>query len=270
MVEEFPSDQEQIINALVYGLVFLVLCVLGLILFFYFSRKAIIKKEIEKVTIKLDYQKQILQNTINVQEEERKRIAQDLHDAISSKLNVVSLTTNVLIEDHTIAKEHQKSLHHILDITTKTLESSRKIAHELLPPTLGQFGLKVALEELFEEFTSNSLLKIEYTIEEIDDLIPSHQLHLFRVTQELINNATTHGHANQLIIKLRNTDNGLHFIFKDNGTGFDIHNQIKKAGLGLQNIKSRVAILNGNLQIESSEKIGSIFTIKSNLNATQN
>jgi len=266
MVEEFSSDQEQIINALIYALIFLTLSVLGLILFFYLSRKIIIKKEIEKVNIKLDYQKQILQNTINIQEEERKRIAQDLHDAISSKLNVMSLTTNVLIEDNTVANEHKNALQHILDITTKTLESSRKIAHELMPPTLANFGLKVTLEELFDEFTSNSLLKIEYDIEDLNALNSFDQLHLFRITQELINNALTHGNATKLIIELKKTTDGFYFIFKDNGIGFDVYNQTKKMGLGLQNIKSRVAILNGNLQIESSNKIGSIFTINCNTN----
>jgi len=203
MVEEFPSDQDQIIKALVYGLIFLVLTTLGLILFFYFSRRKIIEKEIEKANIKLDYQKEILQKTIKVQEEERKRIAQDLHDTISTKLNIVSLTTNVLIEDDTIAREHKNALNHILDITTKTLERSRKIAHELMPPTLNKFGLNVALEELFDEFTSNSSLKIDYQIEELNSMNSFNQLHLFRITQELINNALKHGRANKLVIQLK-------------------------------------------------------------------
>jgi len=267
MVEELQTDQEQIINALVYGLIFVVLCVLGLILFFYFSRRKIIQKELEKINIKLDYQKEILRNTINVQEEERKRIAQDLHDAISSKLNVVSLTTNVLIEDDTIANDHKDALNHILDITTKTLESSRKIAHELMPPTLANFGLKVTLEELFDEFTSNSTLQIKHDIDDIDYLNPIDQLHIFRITQELINNALRHGEASKLDIALKKDNDGFTFIFKDNGIGFDVNTQSKKSGIGLQNIKSRTAILNAQLHIESFEKIGSIFTINSKLNA---
>ena len=266
MVEELQNNQ-QIIKALVYGLIFLVFCVLGLILFFYFSRRKIIQKEVEKVNIKLDYQKEILQHTINVQEEERKRIAQDLHDVISSKLNVVSLTANVLIEDNSLANAHKDALNHILEITTSTLKSSRKIAHELLPPTLANFGLKVTLEELFDEFTSNSTLLIDHHIEELNYIDSIHQLHVFRITQELINNALTHGQATKLDIILKKENDGFIFIFKDNGKGFDSNRQSKKSGLGLQNIKSRAAILNANVHIESSEKIGSIFTINSKLNA---
>ncbi len=255
------ANQEQLIEGLVYGIIFLVLATTGLILFFYYSRQKIIEKEIEKVNIQLDHQKKILQNTINVQEDERNRIAQDLHDAISSKLNVVTLTTNVLIDNDDIQPEHKDSLNHILDITTKTLESSRKIAHELMPPVLYKFGLKVALEELFDEFTSNSELQIKHQIDAIE-LSKNNALHIFRIVQELINNALVHGKADELQIILEQLPNhGFSLLFKDNGVGFDVEAKNKKSGIGLQNIKSRVAILNGQLVVESSKQLGSKFKI---------
>ncbi|WP_299337407.1 ATP-binding protein [uncultured Psychroserpens sp.] len=261
MENEISASQEQIIGALVYGIIFLVLVTLGLILFFYYSRKKIIEKEVEKINIKLDHQKKILQTTIKVQEEERNRIAQDLHDAISSKLNVVSLTTNVLIDDDSISNEHKDALNHILDITTRTLESSRKIAHELMPPILDKFGLKVALEELFDEFTSNTSIKISHDIDTLDQLDKHNELHVFRIAQELINNALRHGKADQLIMELKKQNQGFALVFKDNGIGFDVKANNKKSGIGLQNIKSRVAILNGQLFVESSKHSGSTFTI---------
>ncbi|MDG5490389.1 sensor histidine kinase [Psychroserpens sp. SPM9] len=261
MEENNFATQEQIIGALVYSIIFLVLVTLGLILFFYYSRKKIIEKEVEKVNIKLDHQKKILQTTIKVQESERNRIAQDLHDAISSKLNVVSLTTNVLLEDDSMTPEQKEALNHILDITTRTLESSRKIAHELMPPILDKFGLKVALEELFDEFTSNTSIKINHHIETLNNLDKSGELHIFRIAQELINNALRHGRADQLQMELKKEAQGFELVFKDNGIGFNINEQNKKSGIGLQNIKSRVAILNGQLFVESSKKTGSIFTI---------
>ncbi|WGD35553.1 sensor histidine kinase [Olleya sp. YS] len=255
------ATQEQIIGALVYSIIFLVLVTLGLILFFYYSRKKIIEKEVEKVNIKLDLQKKILQTTIKVQEKERNRIAQDLHDAISSKLNVISLTTHVLLDDETIKGKQKESLNHILDITTRTLESSRKIAHELMPPILDKFGLKVALEELFDEFTSNTSIKIKYNIDELDDVEKSNELHIFRIAQELINNSLTHGKANLLEMKLVKEKEGFKLVYKDNGKGFDVNKTSKKSGIGLQNIKSRVSILNGQLSIESSKNKGSRFII---------
>jgi signal transduction histidine kinase len=261
MENDFSVSQEEIVAALVYGIIFLVLVTLGLILFFYYSRRTIIEKEVEKINIKLNHQKKILQTTINVQEKERNRIAQDLHDAISSKLNVVSLTTNILLDDDSISTAQKEALNHILDITTRTLESARKIAHELMPPILDKFGLKIALEELFEEFTSNTTIKINHHIESLEHLEKSNELHVFRITQELINNALRHGKADLLQMKLKQKQHGFELVFNDNGIGFDIDNPTKKPGIGLQNIKSRVSILNGQLFIESSKKTGSIFTI---------
>ncbi|WP_040280440.1 sensor histidine kinase [Psychroserpens damuponensis] len=261
MEDKHLASQSEIIGALAYSIIFLVLVTLGLILFFYYSRKKIIEKEVEKVNIKLDHQKKILQTTIKVQEKERNRIAQDLHDAISSKLNVVSLTTNVLLDDDSMNTEQKDALNHILDITTRTLESARKIAHELMPPILDKFGLKVALEELFDEFTSNTSIKIKHHIETLEQLEKSNELHVFRIAQELINNALRHGKADCLQMELKKNKEGFELVFKDNGVGFDINEYKKKTGIGLQNIKSRVAILNGQLFVESSKNEGSTFTI---------
>lgn len=265
MEKEFITSQEQIIQALVYGVIFLVLLTIGLILFFHFSRKKIIEKEIENIAIELDHQQEILQTSIAIQEAERKRIAQDLHDAISAKLNVVSLTTHTLLDDKGLSKEQKDSLKHILNITTNTLDSSRKIAHDLLPPILDKFGLKVALEELFDEFTQSTKIKIEYEIEEIPSLDKEQELHLFRILQELINNSIKHGKANVLDIKIRQELNGFLLYFKDNGSGFELKNDAKTSGIGLQNIKSRVEILKGEIQINSFPEKGSTFIINCKL-----
>ena len=152
-------------------------------------------------------------------------------------------------------------MNHILNITTQTLESSREIAHKLLPPSLNKFGLKVTLEELFDEITSNTAIKIFHDIEVLDFLSKSSELHIFRIAQELINNALNHGKATQLQMKLKKGSKGFVLIFNDNGEGFKINDDTKRPGLGLQNIKSRVSILNGKLKIESSKNTGSTLTI---------
>lgn len=264
MEKEFITNQEQLIQALVYSVIFLVLLTIGLILFFHFSRKKIIEKEIENIAIELDYQQKILQTALRVQEKERKRIAQDLHDDISSKLNVVSLTAHMLLDDVNLSKGQKDSLDHILHITTNILDSSRKIAHHLMPAILDEFGLKVALQELFDEFIIGTKLEIIYEIEEIPSLDKEQELHVFRILQELINNSIKHGKANLLNIKIRQELNGFLIHYKDNGSGFKINNN-KTIGIGLQNIKSRVKILKGKFQINSSPDTGSAFIISCKL-----
>ncbi|WP_299113805.1 sensor histidine kinase [uncultured Winogradskyella sp.] len=263
MVQELQTNQSEIIQALVFGLIFLVIISSGIILFFHYSRRKIIEKEKEKASLKVKHQQKILQTSIAIQETERKRIAQDLHDAISSKLNVVSLTTNVLLEDKEITQKQKETLEQILDITSSTLESSRKIAHDLLPPILEKFGLKVALEELFEEFTRNTKIDIEYNVEELL-LSQTNQLHVFRILQELINNSIRHGKANELVIYMEQDADGFMIRYQDNGIGFKMSEVESKPGIGIQNIKSRVKILNGVLNVESSSGKGSQFIIRCN------
>lgn len=261
MVQEIQTESSKIIFALSFSIAFLFFVSLGLILFFVFSRRKLIQKEREKAELKIAHQQKVLQTSISVQEVERKRIAQDLHDAISSKLNVVSLTTNMLLADSKLDKKNKETLNQILDITSTTLESSRKIAHDLLPPILSKFGLKAALEELFEEFSRNTIISIEHELQELQ-LSETNNLHVFRICQELINNAIRHGKANELTILMEDNNDGFSIHFHDNGVGFDVTEVNQKAGIGLQNIKSRVKILNGDLTIESTPNKGSVFLIK--------
>lgn len=261
MVQEFQAQENRLIIALIFATVFLVIASVGVVLFFYFSRKKVIEKEREKADLKIKNQQRILQTSIAVQETERKRIAQDLHDAISAKLNVVSLTTNVLLANKNNTDKQQEALNHILNITTTTLESSRKIAHDLMPPILEKFGLKAALEELFEEFTKTTNVEIEHNVEELQ-LSETNQLHVFRILQELINNSIRHGKANELIVFIDQDTQGFSLQYQDNGIGFNVLEVSKKSGIGLQNINSRVKILNGSLQIESKENSGSQFIIR--------
>jgi signal transduction histidine kinase len=256
------EDQEQLIAILGYGILFILLLTTGLMLFFFYSRKKITEKEFEKIELELKNQEEILRATIDTQEEERKRIAQDMHDAISSKLNVISLTTNLLLDNDERDPEDQKFLEHILAINNSVLESSRKIAHDLLPPILEKFGLNVALEELFDDYQNASKLQIMHHIDTIQGLSSMEELHLFRIVQELINNATKHADASKLNINLVQKSNDFELKFTDNGKGFKHDTRVVKAGLGLQNIKSRAAILNCNLSIESTENNGCTFVIK--------
>ncbi|WP_232730352.1 sensor histidine kinase [Lacinutrix sp. Bg11-31] len=262
MEKELMENEKLVIQALVYGIIFLVLTTTGLILFFHYSRQKIVQKELEKSALKLENQHKILQTSIAIQETERKRIAQDLHDAISSKLNIVSLSTNVLLADKSLNEKQKASLSQILEITSTTLESSRKIAHDLMPPILDEFGLKVALEELFDDFSANTTLEIEHNIENLTQLSRTNQLHVFRIIQELMNNSIRHGKAEELAIYMEENVTGFKIRYQDNGIGFIVSEIDKESGIGLQNIKSRIKILNGVLKIESTKNNGSLFIIK--------
>jgi signal transduction histidine kinase len=222
-------------------------------LFFYFSRKKIIKTELEKANLKISYQKEVIQSTLIAQEEERKRIAQDMHDAISSKLNIVSLNANFLTENGISSEDANKFGEGILSVTNKVLESSRRIAHNLLPPTLEKFGLQAALEELYEEAGVSKSFEIQSTLDYEENFLgKDEELHLFRIAQELFSNTIKYAAASIVEVSLVNDSTGVIFNYKDNGNGFDLSEARKVKGIGLSGIENRTSILDASLTIESS------------------
>lgn len=231
------------------------------IAFFYFSRKKIIKQTLAKKDLEIQFQKQMLHTILFTQEEERKRIAQDLHDDISSKLNVVSLNSHLLKTPNLSETEYTEIINNIINLTKNALENSRRIAHDLLPPVLEKFGLNSGIEELVTEFNSTKIVKVTFKSEiSFDTYDFNFQLHFFRILQELLNNAVRHGKAENVSIELFTSQSKKYCIVTDDGIGFDMKKNIKK-GLGMQNIESRIDFLKGKIDYKSIIGNGTTVTI---------
>lgn len=245
-------NDSKIIEVIVYTFIAFLSMALVLILFFYFSRKKIIKQEIEKRDLEINYQKELLSAVIITQEEERKRIAQDLHDDISSKLNIVSLNSHMLKASDLTEAEMNEITNNIIDLTSKALENSRRIAHDLLPPVLEKFGLHAGIAELVSEFNSSKSVAVNYENHiDFDTVEDYKQLHIFRVLQELMSNSLRHGKAKNIIILFSLSNNTNTCNYSDNGLGFDIHDKKNVKGLGMKNIEGRINFINGTLKITS-------------------
>ncbi|AUC85946.1 two-component sensor histidine kinase [Polaribacter sp. ALD11] len=256
-MEELLTQENQVIAIVLTGVLLLLLMGVALLLFFFFSRKKIVEKELEKKNLEINHQKEIIQAIIVTQEDERKRIAQDLHDDISSKLNVINLNANLLKDGELSPEEYSLVNDSILKATDKTLESARKIAHNLLPPILSEFGLKDAIEELADSFNNSRKVTIEYNLKYPKKyLVPEKELHLFRITQELINNSIRHGNAKNSTIHIITKNNTLLFNYTDDGIGFNANDLNRKKGLGMKNIESRVALLQGSFTINTAKNKG--------------
>jgi two-component system, NarL family, sensor kinase len=250
------SNEELIVTFVSIFIVFICLSAI-LLCFFYYSRKKIIKQEIEKKNIEIKYQKDLLHSVLITQEKERKRIAQDLHDDISSKLNVVSINSHLLKTNNLSDLEKLEITENIIALTNKALHSSRQIAHDLMPPVLEKFGLNAAIEELVSDCNSTKKVKVTFfnnlNFETLND---NQQLHLFRILQELLNNSLKHGKASEISINFDKNGIIKQCEYKDNGVGFDKLNYKNQKGLGMKNIESRVNFLNGNLIIDSEKNKG--------------
>jgi len=252
-----PIPEGEIVATVIFSCVSFLLMGIVLLLFFYYSRKKINQKELEKRDLEIKLQKEQLHAVIITQEEERKRIAQDLHDDISSKLNVVSLNCYLLNAPNLNAAEISEITSNIISLTAKALDNSRKIAHNLLPPVFEKFGLHAGVEELCDEFESSKAVKVHYTNQidfDVKDI--DRHLHVFRILQELMNNSLRHGKATEIWINFKNTNGVPTCHYQDNGIGFDGKSLDNQKGLGMKNIDSRVSFLNGTITVDSEENQG--------------
>lgn len=244
------QNSKDLIEILIYIIVLIIIVFAAFSVFIFKSRDKIYQKEIEKKNLELNIQNELVQNTLITQEKERERIAQDLHDAISSKLNVITLQSNMLLLGKIPENDFINTIENIRDIATETLESSREIAHNLLPPVFEKFGLHEAINELAIQF-SNKGLQVCYdnsTGENTYKNIPNeNKIHLFRILQELITNSIKHGKANKIEIDTK--ENAL--FYSDNGTGISTQKTKLSKGLGTQNIKNRIKILNATFTINN-------------------
>lgn len=244
------SGNSDIILVYFIGSVGMLLLAGGILFFFVAYQKRLLKKEIELNKVKADQQKEIIRNTILAQEKERKRIAQDLHDEVGAMLSVIKINLGRL------EKKSETNESKILASETKsylddTIKQVRRISRALLPPTLEKLGLYIALEELTNWVNKSDQIEIEcWKSGEEFRFDSQNELILFRMIQELLNNAIKHSEANKIDLNVRFFKNTVSVAITDNGKGFILAGIINR-GLGLKNLESRAQIINAKFKLKS-------------------
>lgn len=257
----FQTDEVYLIMAM--GILTMLALSLALVLFFYKSQRRLLQEKMIAQQSELQYQEKLLYNNILTQEKERKRIAKDLHDDIGSKLNVIFLNMHRI---ERAAKESPPILDMVSDINQViniTIDTTRRISHDLLPPTLDNFGLIEAVKELCETYQKSDSVNVLLEVKQNDGRLvdKTTELNLFRIIQELISNSIKHGEAEQISIDLWLGSENLKLEYRDNGKGFDLAKLDDKKGLGTQNMESRVKMMGGKMNIQSSMGEGILVRI---------
>ena len=216
--------------------------------------------EIER--LKYEQDARVSNAMLSGQENERKRIAIDLHDGLAGRLSATRIKLEKLhqsSEDPNNKKEFQEAALSIDD----SLSELRSIARNLMPETLFRYGLKNAIEDYCSSISrgqENLKFILQFYDTEID--IPQHiLLTIYRIMQELINNAVKHSQASELLIQCLFQNEKADITVEDNGVGFLIQESSTRQGMGLKNLKTRVAYLNGEIDFESKPGEGTTVHI---------
>lgn len=198
-----------------------------------------------------------LASMLEGQEQERARIASDLHDSLGGLLASIKSHFNALkptAEQPTIT---EKTNYLIDEAATEV----RRISHNMMPRALVLAGLNGALQDLALDLKSQGV-DCDLELFGLDDQLEQHtSLTIYRIVQELAHNVIKHAHATHLLLQLLRNDGLLTIIAEDNGKGFNVQEAIQKKGLGLANIESRVKLLNGSIEWDAVPEEGTTVSI---------
>jgi signal transduction histidine kinase len=208
----------------------------------------------------IQLQRERITAEITILENERKRIATDLHDSAGPLLSTVKLILNS-IDAHS---EHDKNIiaksSRYID---ETITNLRQISHNLLPNALERKGLVEATREFIQQVSEQQPLSIVLRTKGNIHVPQEKAIHIFRIIQEIVQNTLKHARARQLQISLSQDEELLLLIIREDGAGFDVKKaKATSTGLGMKSLEIRTDIMHGSLAIESSPGQGTHYLIK--------
>ncbi|ASS50616.1 MAG: hypothetical protein CHH17_18155 [Candidatus Fluviicola riflensis] len=227
------------------GIVFFI--AVGVVLLTQQFRKNLYRQQLQQEELKNKHQLELLRSSIQVQEEERKRIAQDMHDELGATLSITRM--HLLQAERLHGTDSERLLNDLQTVRTLTessLESMRRISHELMPAQLEKFGLVKTLEAVAEQLNGTGKMDITlHASQDLSTLDQEIQLTLYRIFMELINNTLKHAGATQISIQLSLEDRVITGRYTDNGKG--LNPETTGSGLGHKSIEGRISSVGGTI-----------------------
>lgn len=242
-------------NILIGGIILMVIVAYLLFSSYQLRQKELLTKE------KLKQEQIRLNAQIMAQENERKRIAEELHDGIGQMLSAVKL--NIAAIDNT-QFDNPSKLNTAMRLIDESCHEIRVISHNMMPSALTKAGLFAAVSDFGERISNSGKLQVYVVVNDIlsKRLNPYIEVNLFRIIQELVNNAMKYANATEIHIQFTINDNNLAVMIEDNGIGFD-KNIIKTGkGNGWNNITSRANLLNALLEVDTKPGKGTAVFIE--------
>lgn len=264
-------EQEKTLNRNLFFAAFSSLAALGIISFLGYKnlkrKQALVQKEKELELQKAeklmqDRELEAIDNMIQAQEEERRRLANELHDNLGSLLATLKLNFQHLASQ--IPKKNNLSdlVGHTEGLLDETYSKVRLLAHAKNSGVTADRGLLVAVNKLAADISKSQKLKVKVEnfglVNRLENTI---EILLFRIIQELMTNIIKYADARQAVIYLTQHEDHLNLIVEDNGHGFDTRNMRSKEGMGLVSISQRLERLNGSLEIDSNPGQGTSVII---------
>lgn len=198
------------------------------------------------------------------EEQERSRLAKDLHDGLGGLLSGIKFSFQTMKGNLILTPENAWLFERSLDMLDTSIIEMRRVAHNLMPENLVKFGLDAALKDFCEDINQSGVIKIRYISMGLEggDFDQTVAISLYRIIQELVNNILKHAEAKQALVQLTKNGNLILLDVEDDGKGFDHSKMLLSTGIGWTNIKSRLEYLNAKVTLDSAPRKGSSIHIE--------
>jgi signal transduction histidine kinase len=229
------------------------------LLWVYFLRRRLQRQK----TLQLAFSEQVLKRL----EDERRRIAANLHDGLGQVLLAIRNQTLLAMQRSPETNDVRQRLEEISDATSQALDEVRQITHGLRPYQLNRLGLTQAIRATLNQVSSDSRIVFANRVDDVDNVFDQDsEIHVYRIVQEAVNNVIKHSAANEVAVVIKNRASTVSVSIRDNGRGFDPNSVAASApnalGYGLSGIAERVRILGGTLTIDSRPGKGTNLSIE--------
>ena len=223
--------------------------------------------ESEKRQHEFESRKRFTRQLIDSQEQERKRIAADLHDGLGQDLLVIKNRLTLARREHEKGKDPTGEMQEILLAVNSSLQNIRSISRNLRPSQLDRIGLTSSVESMLNTLQDSCSFALRYSVDDIDRLFSKErEIDVYRIIQEGLNNVIKHAQADTAVVEVARLEAEVKITVSDDGQGFystdsDKDNRQQAVGFGLQGMNERVQILGGILSIDSSPGEGTKVTV---------
>lgn len=223
---------------------------------------------IQDISERIEIEKRIFNATIQAEENERRRLARELHDGLGAILSSIKIYLGLLEKNANDANKVVSLTGNVADFILQAIQSVREMANNLQPSALTDFGLMAAIQDFIEKINNTKVIKITFVAKGIQKRIHDNaELILYRIMEELINNTLKHAKASNANLEIIKNTNFVSLKYTDDGAGMDMNAvlQNKKGGNGIKNIISRVQSIEGTVDIFSEPGKGFEINLEFNL-----
>ncbi len=261
-VQHLSIQKKNILNYILAGCALVIILISGLSYKNYKQKQALQQQRI--IELETQHKLTATEAVLKGEEQERTRLAKDLHDGLGGMLSGIKYSFNTMKGNLIMTPENNQAFERSMDMLDSSIKEMRRVAHNMMPEALVKFGLDIALKDFCNDINQTGVLQVNYQsigMEKIQlDQITA--ITIYRIVQELLNNTIKHAGAKTAIVQVSKTNDQLSVTVEDDGKGFDPKIVENSKGIGWSNIQNRVEFLKGKLDVHSLPDKGTSVLIE--------